>query len=368
VFGSNIQWSKNQELIMVEELTYLSEREKLVLYAVVKNFILTANPVASSLISRSGSFSLSPATIRNIMAQLEEKGYIYQPHTSSGRVPTNTGYRIFVDQMMKRNRLSSEEKEKIRQAVNFGSGLYDDILRESSRILAHLSHQLSVIVSPHLGEGIFQRMDINRLGSNRLLLIIYIRSGIVKTILLEIESDIPSKKIDILSQLLNERLQGLKINEIRTKFKEIIHDISPESTELLHLFVDSAEKIFDFSENSEVFLTGTHNFIRQPEFSNFEEVSGVVEALEDKNVIIHLLDQSQMIPDLNVLIGEEIKDTKMKKCSIITARYKIGQVKGTLGIIGPTRMDYSYLIPLVEYTAQTISESVEINLSYKSLT
>jgi heat-inducible transcriptional repressor len=334
----------------------------------VKNFILTANPVASSLIAHSGSLSLSSATIRNIMGQLEEKGYIFQPHTSSGRVPTNVGYRIFVDQMMRKSRLSSEEKEKIRQAININAGVYDEILKESSRILALLSHQLSVIVSPHLGEGIFQRMDINRLGSDRLLLIIYIKSGIVKTIMMEIESDVPAKQLDILAKLLNERLQGLKINEIRTKFKEIVSDISPEKSQLLHLFVDSAEKIFDFSENSDVFLTGTHNIIRQPEFNDFEEISRVVEALEDKNVIIHLLDQNQMMPDINVLIGEEISDSKMKKCSIITARYKIGQVRGTLGIIGPTRMDYSYLIPLVEYTSHALSESVEINLSYKSLT
>ena len=352
----------------MEDHSGLSEREKLVLYAIVKNFILTANPVASSFIARNSSLTFSSATIRNIMAELEDKGYIYQPHTSSGRMPTTVGYRIFVDQMMKRSRLSSDEKEKIRQAVSIGSGVYDDILRESSRILAHLSHQLSVIVSPQLGEGIFQRMDINQLGSNRLLLVISIQSGIVKTIMMDIESEVPNIQLDMLNQLLNERLHGLKIKDIKTKFKEIVHDISAEKSGLLHLFVDSADRIFDFSENNSVFLTGTHNIIRQPEFSDFEVISGMVEALEDKNVIIHLLDQGEITTDLNVIIGEEISESKMKNCSIITARYKIGQVKGTLGIIGPTRMDYSYLIPLVEYTAHAISERVEINLSYQSLT
>ena len=346
----------------------LSEREKLVLYAVVKNFILTANPVASNLIAQNASLNFSSATIRNIMSELEDKGYIYQPHKSSGRIPTTFGYRIFVDQMMKRSRLSSEEKEKIRLAVNISSGAYDDVLRESSRILAHLSHQLSVILSPQFGEGIFQRMDINRLGSDRLLLVISIKSGIVKTIMMDIESEVPNIQLDMLNQLLNERLHGLKIKDIRTKFKEIVHDLSAEKSGLLHLFVDSAERIFDFSESNSIFLTGTPNIIRQPEFSDSGEISSVVEALEDKNVIIHLLDQNQIAPDLNVIIGEEISESKMKNCSIITARYKIGQIKGTLGIIGPTRMDYSYLIPLVEYTAQAVSESVEINLSYQSLT
>lgn len=352
----------------MEDHTALSEREKLVLYAIIKNFILTANPVASNLIAHNTSLTFSSATIRNIMSELEDKGYIYQPHKSSGRIPTTVGYRIFVDQMMKKSRLSSEEKEKIRQAVTIGSGAYDNVLRESSRILAHLSHQLSVIVSPQLGEGIFQRMDINRLGSNRLLLVISIQSGIVKTIMMDIESEVPNIQFDMLNQLLNERLHGLKIKDIRTKFKEIVHDMSAEKSELLHLFVDAADRIFDFSENNSVFLTGTHNIIRQPEFSDAEEISSVVEALEDKNVIIHLLDQKQIATDINVIIGEEISESKMKNCSIITARYKIGQIKGTLGIIGPKRMNYSYLIPLVEYTAHAVSESVEINLTYQSLT
>ncbi len=335
----------------------LSDREKLVLYTIVKNFILTANPVSSNFISTNSYLSLSPATIRKIMVELEAKGFIYQPYTSAGRVPTTAGYRTFVDQMMKRTRLSQEEKEQIRRVISSNSGDYETVFRESTRILAHLSKQLSIIVSPHLDEGVFHRMDINRLGSNRLLLIVSIQSGIVKTIVLEIDSDIHEKQLDLLQQLLNERLYGLKLKEIRLKFKEIVNDISTEDSPLMHLFIETAEQIFNFTEENNIFFTGTHNMLRQPEFSDHQEVSGLVELLENENIIIHLLDQKNSLLNLNIIIGDEIEEQKMKNCSIIAARYKIGHVLGTIGIVGPTRMDYSHLIPLVEYTAFALTDS-----------
>jgi heat-inducible transcriptional repressor len=335
----------------------LSDREKLVLYAVVKNFILTANPVASNFIAKHSHLSLSAATIRSIMSELETNGFICQPYTSAGRVPTSAGYRFFVDQMMRKGRLSTEEKEKIRHAVASSSGDYESIFRESSRILAHLSKQLSIIVSPQLDEGIFHRMDINRLGSDRILLIISITSGIVKTIIFEIDSDVHDKQLDLLQQLLNERLHGLKLKEIRTKFKEIVKDVSAEENALMHLFLDTVDQIFNFSEDNTIFLTGTPNILRQPEFSDYETVSRVVELLEDTSIVIQLLDRGDSAPGLNILIGEEIEEKNMKDCSIIAGRYKIGQVQGIVGLLGPTRMDYSHLIPLVEYTALTLSDA-----------
>jgi heat-inducible transcriptional repressor len=341
---------------MTNEIKLLNDREKLVLYSIVKNFILTANPVASNYIVKKSALTFSSATIRNIMAELEDKGYIFQPHTSAGRIPTSVGYRIFVDQIMKKGRLTTEEKKRIREVINIGPGDYENTLKESSRILAHLSHQLSVIVSPRMGEGIFQRMDISRLSISRLLLVITIQSGLVKTIILEIDSDVSDKQLKFLEQVLNERLLGLKIKEIRSKFNEIVTDIESEKSGLLHLFLETADRVFDFSDDSDVYLTGTYNLLRQVDFGGSHDLSSVVEILEDKNIIVHLLDLDQSRPEISVMIGDEIDESNMKNCSIISARYKIGQVKGTIGIIGPTRMDYSHLIPLVEFTAQALTE------------
>jgi heat-inducible transcriptional repressor len=343
----------------MDRINQLTDKERIVLEAIVKNYILTANPVASSHISRLNYLAFSPATIRNIMAALEEKGYIYQPHTSAGRLPTTAGYRIFVDQMMRKNRLSKIEREKIRQAISLSSGDFENVFRESSRILAQLSHQLSIIITPQMEEGIFHRMDLNRLNSNRLLLIITIMSGMVKSIVLEIESSVPDKQLVSLRQLLNERLHGLKLKEIRSGFKEIIKDVPIENSTILHLFIEAADQIFSFSENKDIFVTGTHHILSQPEFINSGDVLRVVDVLEDRNIIVHLLDIGESPLDTNILIGDEIELNYMQNCSIITARYKIGQVQGTLGILGPKRMDYAHLIPLVECTAAMLSDSFE---------
>lgn len=339
---------------MMSELT---NREKLVLKAIVKNFIDTANPVGSHYIARHSHLAFSPATIRNIMASLEEKGYLFQPYTSAGRVPTSAAYRVYVDQMMGRSRLTSEEKEKIRQVVQQSSGDLEAVLKEAIRILAHLSHQLGIVISPHLDEGIFHRMDITRLTSERLLLIISIKSGLVKTIMLDIRSGINDRQLDFLRQVLNERLSGRRLRDIRHKFQEIVQDIRNEESGLIRLIIRAVDKIFDFSEDSDVYLTGTHHMLRHPEFSDYQKISGVVELLEDKRIVIHLLDESTATRSLNVKIGDEIGEQKMKQCSIITAKYKIDQVSGTLAIVGPMRMNYSHLVPLVDYTARVLSSS-----------
>jgi len=338
----------------------LNTREKLVLEAIVRNYILTTSPVASSFIAKKSRLHLSPATIRSIMAGLEEKGLIYQPHTSAGRVPTTLGYRLYVDNMMGRTRLSRFDKEKIRQVVHENTGDIEMLLNEATRILAHLSQQLSVIISPPLEEGIFHRMDISRLSSNRLMLIISIKSGLVKTIVLEIDSKVRSEELESLRRILNERLHGLRLKQIRQKFGEIVKDIRKDESGLIRVFIETAARIFNFSQDKEVYLTGTHNILRQPEFADHEKVSGVVELLEDKNVIIHLLDKSTAQEQLNITIGEEIGEQMMENCSIIAARYKIGQVAGTLGIIGPTRMDYHHLVPLVDFTAQILSKPYNV--------
>ncbi len=339
----------------------LTEREKLVLGAIIRSFILRATPVASYYIARESHLPFSPATIRNIMASLEEKGYIYQPHTSAGRVPTTAGYRLYVDQMMRRARLSNESKQKIRQAVLSNPSDYENILREATRILAHLSRQLGIFITPHLDEGVFHRIEITRLTSERILLILAIKSGLVKTIVLELPSDIPEKQLEVLSQVLNERLHGLRIREIRQQFREIVKDIEDERSGLIHLFIQTAREIFNFSNETDIFLTGTHHILSQPEFSDANKISGVVELLENKNIIIHLLDDDNPDEEVTIKIGEEIEQEPMRNCSIIAARYRIGEVSGKLGIIGPTRMDYDHLVPLVDFTARLLSESFRDN-------
>jgi heat-inducible transcriptional repressor len=326
----------------------LSRREKIVLGEVVRHFILNGVPVSSSLIAQKSRLDMSPATIRSILSELEKKGYIYQPHTSAGRVPKTSAYRVYVDNVMKKSRLSADEKVQISLPIRQSDQELEDVLREVTRLLAQLSHQLGIIVSPRIEQGTFQRMDIISLSSERLLLVMSIDSGFVKTITLEV--------LQLVSQILNERLHGMKLADIRSKFSEIVKDIHNEESGLVRMFVQKADRLFDFEEDIDLYFTGTHHIVQQPDFSNVEKVSSVVRLLEDREYIVHLLDEETQTGPISIKIGEEIKEQQMQECSIITARYRIGFVSGILGIIGPTRMNYGKIIPLVEYTSRTITD------------
>lgn len=339
----------------------LSEREKIVLGAIVQNFINTATPVGSSLIAKKTHLNMSPATIRHIMAELERKGYIFQPHPSAGRVPTTHGYRVYVDSLMQRPRLSSLEKEKIRTTLQITARELDDMLKEATRVLAHLSRQLGVVVSPRVEEGIFEKMEIVSLSSERVLVVLSIKSGLVRTITLELETQISQTQLELMTQILNERLSGMRLRDVRANFSKIIRDIRSDEKELLRVFLKNADRIFDFEENLEVVIVGTQYILQQPEFSNLEKFSPVVELLENRDVVIHLLEEEPQSTSLSIKIGEEIPEQRMQECSIISARYQIGRIAGSLGVIGPKRMNYSKLIALVDYTARSISEVYSYN-------
>lgn len=334
----------------------LSRREKIVLGEVVRQFILNGLPVSSSLIAQKTGLGMSSATIRNILADLEKKEYIYQPHTSAGRVPKTSAYRLYVDSVMKKSRLSADERDQIYISIRKSESEFEGVLKEITRILAQLSRQLGVIVSPRIEQGIFQRMEIISLTSEKLLLIMSIESGFIKTVTVEVSSMISREKLQLVSQILNERLHGMNLAEIRGKFHEIVKDIWNEDSGLVKIFAQKADHLFDFEEDIELYFNGTDNIFHQPGFSNVEAVSSVVGMLEDRSYVVHLLDEETQTEPISIKIGEEINEQRMRECSMITARYRVGNINGILGIIGSKRIDYSKMASLVEFTARTIND------------
>jgi len=339
----------------------LTEREKRVLDTLIQYFIINAIPVSSALIARKKHLGMSSASIRSILAELEKKGYIYQPHTSAGRVPITPGYRMYVDALMKQARLSADEKKYIEESIKSPSSEFEDVMREATRILAHLSHQLGITIAPKMDEGIFQRMELVKLSSDRILMVISIKSGLIKTITLEISSEISKEKLELVSSILNERLSGMKLCEIRQLFADIVKDIDDEEDGLLQVIVNDANRVFDFDESKELFYMGTRFIGEQPEFADIEKFTSMVELLETPNIIFQVLDEDDMQNPYNIRIGEEISETRMQQCSIITACYKVGSISGKIGLIGPMRMNYSKLVSIVEYTAKTITDKFHTN-------
>lgn len=341
----------------------LSERERTVLRYVVHDFIETATPIGSRYVSRrhEDELGLGSASIRNIMSDLEYMGYINHPHTSAGRIPTDLGYRFYLDSLMELERLTAKDQREIRENLEI-SDETDIFLKESSKLLGKISRQLSVVTSPHLNSGIFEKMELIQISNNRVMVVISIKSGLVRTIMLEVASEVPREKLDELGRLMNERLSGLTLQQIRESFHERIREFQNEETGLIRLFIDSVDKLFLPNKREKIHIAGAEKIIEHPEFVNPEDFRGVIELINNEEIIIHVLEKNEAKPDeIKVTVGEENQDEKLHPYSVITATYNAGGVQGSIGVIGPKRMSYARTIPLIDYVAKTISEMFSNN-------
>lgn len=339
----------------------LKEREKAILRFVIHQFILTASPVGSRNVSKKYDVGLSPASIRNIMSDLEELGFLNHPHTSAGRVPTDKGYRVYVDSLMDPPKLDNHTKQVV--DVNLGSGITEteELLKITSNILSVLTNQLAMVTYPKFEQAVLEKIQIVQLSSTRILVVVSVKSGLVRTITLEIDAEIKEEQVISIQQFLSERLSGLKFSEIRTTFQDRIKDIDNEFYRpIVRVFLDSVDKIFTDVSSEKAIISGTKNILKQPEFLDHEQFQGVIELIESKDIIIHILDKNKNLPDndVTVTIGGENQDEKLSDYSMITKEYKIGDLQGTLGIMGPKRMDYSKVIAAVVYIAEQLTQEL----------
>ncbi len=335
----------------------LTEREKTVLRCVVRDFIETAVPVGSRYISKrhENELGLSAATIRNVLSDLEYLGYINHPHTSAGRVPTDLGYRFYLDWLMEKETLSEEEQKRIRENLQSAEE-EEELFKQASKILSRVSQQLCVVTSPYLRRGIFDRLELVQISTTRLMVIISLKMGLVRTLMMEVPSEIPRERLEEITQFLNERLSGLTLDQIRESFAERVKDVSDETSGLIRLFIDSVDKLFVSGKAERVHIAGTDVIVEHPEFENPKNFRSIIELISNEQIIIHVLEKNIQPEGVKVTIGHENKDEKLRDYSVITGTYTVGTVQGTIGVIGPTRMQYARTIPLVDYVAKTISE------------
>ena len=336
----------------------LNEREKTILRSIVQQFILTASPVGSRNITKKFNVGVSPATVRNIMSDLEESGFINHPHTSAGRIPTDKGYRYYVDTLMEIQKLKNSDKGIIDKSLENNLET-DEILKIASKLLSSITKQIACVTYPKLDNGILYKIQLVPLSSIRLLVVVSIQSGLVKTMTLEFESEVENDKLEKVEALLNERLSGLTFQEIRKTFKERFFDIGDTEKPIIRLFIDSVDKIFkDQILEEKLVITGATNVIQQPEFDDPGKFQSVIELIEDKDIIIHIMDKKKSESTNSVLIsiGHENEDEKFKEYSLITKEYTFGETSGTVGIIGPKRMEYSKVVAIVSYLGDMLSE------------
>jgi heat-inducible transcriptional repressor len=339
----------------------LTNREKEVLKFIVENFIKSAVPVGSRAVSKQSDLSLSSATIRNVMSDLEEKELIKTPHTSAGRMPTDKGYRYYVNTLMNKAELKSNEINIIKNQIQESllSKLDDeDFLSETSRILGRITHQLAVVTQPFLSSGILEKIEVISLSSTKLLVIISIKSGYVKTLVLEIDSEIQRSKLERLTLFLNEHLSGIKLIQIRESLGDLLKNFNENEPELLQLFINSVDKIFSEEEKGgNVFIGGAGEVIMQPEFGDPKNFKNIVNLSEDKNLVLHIFQNTEENDEeVSIKIGSENLDKKLKDYSIVCSTYRFGDLKGKIGVIGPKRMNYAKIVSLMEYVSKLISE------------
>ena len=337
----------------------LNDREKNILRSVVQQFILTASPVGSRNITKKYHMGISPATVRNIMSDLEDSGFINHPHTSAGRVPTDKGYRYYVDSLMELKRLKSSEKGLIDKSLTKEALDSEELFRVASALLSTITKQLACVTYPDIESGIFEKLQIVSLTSTRLMVVISIKSGLVRTITLEITSDIKESQLESVQSLLNERLAGLRLSDIRKTMRDRFKDVDNLQKPIIRLFIDSVDKVFkDDKKTDNLILMGARNVIKQPEFENPENFEGIIELMENKDIIVHIMEKSGKVDseDVYISIGSENEDIKMKDYSFISKEYEFGDTIGTLGIVGPKRMEYSKVVTIVDYVAKMLSE------------
>ena len=335
----------------------LSTRERLILREVIAQYIMTATPIGSRTLSKRLQGRFSPATIRNVMADLEEIGLLYQPHTSAGRMPTEQGYRLFVDSLMKHSRLTARERDLLDQKIGkIVTSDVKDVLEQTAHLLGEISSLLCVVMSPPMREGVLHRLDLISIGGGKVLLVITIQSGFVRSIFLEVQSEVDREDIEWLTAFMNQRLAGLKLTDIRSSIHERMKGTGVEKSLLARTLIDQADRLFDFDDHDDYLVGGVRELTLQPEFYNVEELRKILTLLEDKSLFLHLF--ALKIDGVHVTIGSENATKSLSSLSIVTAPYKFRNLCGAIGLIGPTRMNYPKAVSVVEYTTKKIDDAL----------
>ena len=342
----------------------LSDRERRVLEAVIQSYVETAEPAGSRTISRRFGLGVSPATIRNTMSDLEEKGYLSHPHTSAGRVPTDVAYRLYVDSLMRVAPIASPDREKLAEQLSAGGGsTIETILRRAAQSLSVLTQELGMAVGPRLDQIVLQRLELVRLSSERLVLVLSLQGGAVRQIFVEVGQRIADNALAEVSVVLNERLAGLTLRDIRASLAARLRDANPGSTtrELLNIFVQERESIFDdpLRRDESLVLGQTSVLAEQPEFASSDQMRRLLALTESNEHLTELLRRRHVNRGLSITIGNEHGDPRFENFTIVTSEYRAGSLAGVIGVIGPTRMPYEKVIAVVTHASRLVSDLLD---------
>ncbi len=342
---------------MAEEL---NERSQNILEAIVEDYIASAEPVGSRAISRRHGFNLSPASVRNVMSDLEEMGFLCSPHTSAGRIPTEKGYHYYIDSLLQVRDLSQEEESQLRKNYRFKGMKMEDIMQEVGRVMSGLSNYTGLVMAPKFASTVFRQIEFVRLSHGRLLVIYVSETGLVQNKVIEVDADLEQRDLEQISNYLNHELNGMSILAVREKIARELKSERARYDKLQKRALRISSAALQDEAEELLFVSGTSLMLEQPEFSTPEQMRRIIQTFESKKILIDLLDRSQNAQGVQIFIGSQNQDCQIEGCSLITSKFSSQKgAVGTLGVIGPVRMDYSQVIPIVDFTAQLVSRILE---------
>ncbi len=350
----------------------LNEREERILDAVIRTYVETAEPAGSSTVARRFRLGVSAATIRNAMADLEEKGFLFHPHTSAGRVPTDQAYRYYVNTLMQPVRVAPAEQRLLRRelAEDRASAL-DRLIQRAVQALGLVTGELGLAIGPALDEVVLEKLELVSLSSDKALMVITLQNGLIRTIYVDLPISVPTEALGPVTMILNERLAGHSLAAIRQTLPERLRDASAGATaadELLNIFMQSAEQLLDGREvaGEEVHLGRTSVIANQPEFSTEGRLKQLIELTEERELLARVLAGRAHALSPTITIGVEHELPQLAGFTIVTSEYRMGNLVGVMGVIGPTRMPYEKIAAIVGFTSRLISELMPVGTTQHS--
>lgn len=332
----------------------LDRRKKEILQAVIDEYINTAEPVSSGTLVKKYGLNYSSATVRNELAELENIGYLDKPHTSSGRVPSEKGYRFYVDELLNDEDISIEEIKYIQDKLSTKVNEIEDLTKIATTTLSEITHYTTVAIGPKNDMQIISEIKFVLLGTRMLMVVIITDSGLVKETIIKYDEDITESQVETLNNLFNSKLKGKPLSKIDKPMEEYILSEITYSVDVIKPIIEQINRVIE--EESNIYLEGTNKSFDLPEFKSLELAKNFVNVLDTKDLVIDMLN-SGMAKDINVYIGKENDNEQLKDFSIVTFKHSIGNKDlGTIGIIGPKRMDYSKVISVMKYISKKMNE------------
>ncbi|MGQ0563275.1 MAG: heat-inducible transcriptional repressor HrcA [Gemmatimonadota bacterium] len=340
-------------------MSELNEREARVLEAVIRTYVETAEPAGSRTVAKRFGLGVSAATIRNAMADLEDKGFLFHPHTSAGRIPTDLAYRYYVNTLMRPVRLTAAEHRRLRKELtDEQNGPIERVIRRAAQVLGLLTGELGVAIAPRLEDVILEKLELVSISSEKVLMVLTLRGGVVRAVYVDLPVSVPAETLISVAMILNERLGGQTLATIRTTMPERLRDAGTAGApnELLNVFLQSAGDAIEPREGDDVHLGRTSVIANQPEFSTEDRLKSLIELTEERELLAGILSTREHDRLPMITIGTENTEPRLNRFTLVTSEYRMGNVSGVLGILGPTRMPYEKVAAIVEHTSRLMSE------------